>query len=158
MTNTATEDVPATVAQIRELENAGCDLVRVAVPDQKAAGVLARIKAEIHIPLVADIHFDYRLALAAIEQGVDKLRLNPGNITDPDKIGLIADKAREHGIPIRIGVNSGSIDRKKYGPPTPQALVKSALDEVALLEARGFTDIVISLKSLTCPRRSRHTG
>lgn len=151
MTDTATEDVSATVAQIHELERAGCDLVRVAVPDQKAADALGRIKAGIHIPLVADIHFDYRLALAAIEQGVDKLRLNPGNITDPDKIGLIADKARERGIPIRIGVNSGSIDRKRYGPPTPQALVQSALDEVALLEARGFSDIVISLKSFDVP-------
>ena len=151
MTNTATEDVSATVAQIHELERAGCDLVRVAVPDQAAADALGRIKAEIHIPLAADIHFDYRLALAAIEQGVDKLRLNPGNITDPDKIGLIADKARERGIPIRVGVNAGSIDRKKYGPPTPQALVQSALDEVALLEARGFEDIVISLKSFDVP-------
>ena len=151
MTDTATEDVSATVAQIHELERAGCDLVRVAVPDQKAADALGRIKAGIHIPLVADIHFDYRLALAAIEQGVDKLRLNPGNITDPDKIGLIADKARERGIPIRVGVNSGSIDRKRYGPPTPQALVQSALDEVALLEARGFSDIVISLKSFDVP-------
>ena len=151
MTNTATEDVPATVAQIHELEMAGCDLVRVAVPDQAAADALGRIKAAIHIPLAADIHFDHRLALAAIEQGVDKLRLNPGNITDPDKIGLIADKARERGIPIRIGVNSGSIDRKKYGPPIPQALVQSALDEVALLEARGFSDIVISLKSFDVP-------
>jgi len=151
MTNTATEDVAATVAQIHELERAGCDLVRVAVPDQAGADALRRIKTEIHIPLAADIHFDYRLAVAAIEQGVDKLRLNPGNITDPDKIGLIADKARERGIPIRIGVNSGSIDRKRYGPPNPQALVQSALDEVALLEARGFWDIVISLKSFDVP-------
>lgn len=151
MTNTATEDVSATVAQIHELERAGCDLVRVGVPDRKAADALSRIKAEIHIPLVADIHFDHRLALAAIEQGIDKLRLNPGNITDPDKIRLIAARARERGIPIRIGVNAGSIDRKKYGPPTPNALVQSALDEVALLEARGFSDIVISLKSFDVP-------
>jgi len=151
MTNTATADVSATVAQIHELERAGCDLVRVAVPDQAAADALGQIKAQIHIPLAADIHFDYRLALAAIKQGVDKLRLNPGNITDPDKIQLIADKALERGIPIRIGVNAGSIDRKRYGSPTPQALVQSALDEVALLEAEGFQDIVISLKSFDVP-------
>lgn len=151
MTNTATADVDATIAQIHRLEEAGCDLVRVAVPDESAAEVLSRIKSQIHIPLAADIHFDYKLALMAIEQGVDKLRLNPGNITDPEKIKLIADKARERGIPIRIGVNSGSIDRKRYGPPTAEALVQSALDEVELLESRGFSDIIISLKSFDVP-------
>ena len=125
--------------------------MRVAVPDKSAAEVLSRIKSQIHIPLAADIHFDYKLALTAIEQGVDKLRLNPGNITDSEKIKLIADKARERGIPIRIGVNSGSIDRKRYGSPTAEALVQSALDEVELLESRGFSDIIISLKSFDVP-------
>jgi (E)-4-hydroxy-3-methylbut-2-enyl-diphosphate synthase len=151
MTNTATCDVPATVAQIHRLEDAGCDLARVAVPDQAAAEVLGQIKSQIRIPLAADVHFDYRLALTAIDQGADKLRLNPGNITDPEKIKLIADRARERGIPIRIGVNSGSIDRKRYGPPTAEALVQSALDEVELLESRDFHDIVISLKSFDVP-------
>jgi (E)-4-hydroxy-3-methylbut-2-enyl-diphosphate synthase len=151
MTSTATRDIAATVAQIHRLEEAGCDLIRVAVPDEEAAESLGKIKAEIGIPLAADIHFDYRIALTAIEQGVDKLRLNPGNITDPDKIKLIADKAGEHGIPIRIGVNSGSIDRKRYGPPTAEALVQSAMDEAELLESRGFTQIVISLKSFDVP-------
>jgi len=151
MTNTDTCDIPATIAQIHRLEEAGCDLVRVAVPDEAAAEVLGQIKSRIHIPLAADIHFDYRLALTAIEQGVDKLRLNPGNITDPEKIKLIADHARERGIPIRIGVNSGSLDRRRYGPPTAEALVLSALDEVELLESRGFSDIVISLKSFDVP-------
>lgn len=147
MTNTATSDVSGTVSQIHKLERAGCEIIRVAVPDEQSAEVLGRIKDEISIPLAADIHFDYRLALAAIEQGVDKLRLNPGNIRDPENIKLIADRAGERGIPIRIGVNSGSIDRVRYGAPTAKALVLSALDEVELLESRGFSDIVISLKS-----------
>lgn len=151
MTNTATQDVAATVAQIHRFEETGCDLVRVAVPDEAAAGVLGQIKARIHIPLAADVHFDYRLALAAIEQGVDKLRLNPGNITDRHKIKLIADRAHERGIPIRVGVNAGSIDRRRYGPPTAEALVQSALDEIELLESRGFSDIIISLKSFDVP-------
>lgn len=147
MTNTATSDVSGTVSQIHKLERAGCEIIRVAVPDEQSAEVLGRIKDEISIPLAADIHFDYRLALAAIEQGVDKLRLNPGNIRDRENIKLIADRAGERGIPIRIGVNSGSIDRVRYGAPTAKALVLSALDEVELLESRGFSDIVISLKS-----------
>lgn len=147
MTNTDTRDVPATVEQMRRLESAGCDLVRVAVPDRASAEALTAIKSEVGIPVVADIHFDHRLALAAIEHGADKLRLNPGNITEPEKIKGIADKAGERGIPIRIGVNSGSLDRDRYGPPTPEALVKSALDEIELLESRGFRDIVVSLKS-----------
>ena len=151
MTNTPTADVDAAVAQIHRLERAGCDIIRVAVPDRAAAEVLGRIKERIHIPLVADIHFDHRLALEAINQGVDKLRLNPGNIKDPEKIKLIADKAGERGIPIRIGVNAGSLDRKRYGDPTAEALVQSALDEAELLESRGFSDIVISLKSFDVP-------
>lgn len=151
MTNTPTKDVAETVAQIHRLEQAGCDIVRVAVPDEEAGNALGEIKKQIHIPLVADIHFDYRLALSAIEQGVDKLRLNPGNIKDPEKIKLIADTAKEKGIPIRIGVNAGSLDRKRYGEPTPEALVLSAQHEVELLESRGFSDIVISLKSFDVP-------
>ena len=151
MTNTATADIDVTVAQIHKLEEAGCDLVRVAVPDESAAEVLGQIKSQIHIPLAADIHFDYKLAITAIEQGVDKLRLNPGNITDPTKIKLIADKAKERGIPIRVGVNSGSLDRKRYGPPLAAGLVQSALDEIELLESRGFSDIIISLKSFDVP-------
>jgi (E)-4-hydroxy-3-methylbut-2-enyl-diphosphate synthase len=155
MTNTPTEDVEATIAQIHRLEKAGCDIVRVGIPDQTAAEALGRIKERISIPLVADIHFDHRLALEAIHQGVDKLRLNPGNIRDPEKIKLIADKASERGIPIRIGVNSGSIDRKRYGDPTAEALVQSALDEAELLESHGFHDIVISLKSFDAPTTIR---
>ncbi|MCX6376574.1 MAG: flavodoxin-dependent (E)-4-hydroxy-3-methylbut-2-enyl-diphosphate synthase [Armatimonadetes bacterium] len=151
MTNTPTTDVDATVAQIHRLERAGCDVVRVAVPDRAAAECLGRIKERIHIPLVADIHFDHRLALQAINQGVDKLRLNPGNIKDPEKIKLIADKAGERGIPIRIGVNAGSLDRKRYGNPTAEALVQSALDEIELLDSRDFSNIVISLKSFDVP-------
>ena len=151
MTNTPTEDVDATVAQIRKLQRAGCDIIRVAVPDKAAAESLGEIKARIGIPLVADIHFDYRLALEAINQGVDKLRLNPGNIKNPERIALIADRAKERGIPIRIGVNAGSIDRKRYGYPTPEALVQSALDEIELLESRDFGDIVVSLKSFDVP-------
>lgn len=155
MTNTPTTDVAATVSQIHELEKAGCDLVRVAVPDEQAAKALRKIKQRIHIPLVADIHFDYRLAIEAIEQGVDKLRLNPGNISDPEKIKLIVDHAKKHNVPIRVGVNAGSLDRKRYGPPTPEALVQSALDEIELLESRGFSDIVVSLKSFDVPTTIR---
>jgi (E)-4-hydroxy-3-methylbut-2-enyl-diphosphate synthase len=151
MANTPTKDVAATVAQIHRLEQARCDIVRVAVPDMESAKCLSAIKEQIHIPLVADIHFDYHLALAAIDAGIDKLRLNPGNITNPEKIKLIADRAGECGIPIRIGVNAGSLDRRRYGEPAPDALVKSALDEVELLESRGFKDIVISLKSFDVP-------
>lgn len=151
MCNTPTKDVDATVSQIHRLESAGCELIRVAVPDAEAAKALPSIKSRINIPLAADIHFDYRLALAAIEAGVDKLRLNPGNIKDPDKIKLIADTAREKGIPIRIGVNAGSMDRRRYGEPTPETLVESALDEISLLESRGYEDIVISLKCFDVP-------
>ncbi len=147
MTNTQTSDTEATIEQIRGLEAAGCDIVRVSVPDLPSAQALRGIMDGISIPLVADIHFDHTLALEAISQGVHKLRLNPGNIRDPEKIKLIADKAGEKGIPIRIGVNSGSIDRERYGKPTPEALVQSGLDEAELLESRGFRDIVISLKS-----------
>lgn len=151
MTNTDTGDVVSTVAQIRELTAAGCELARAAVPSVKTARLLGEIKNSISIPLAADVHFDYRIALEALRQGVDKLRLNPGNIRDAEKIKLIADEAGSRGVPIRIGVNSGSLDRERYGPPTAQALVNSALDEAALLESRGFKDVVISVKSFDVP-------
>jgi len=149
MTNTRTSDVAATVAQIRALETVGCEIARVAVPDPDAAGALPAIKAGISIPLVADIHFDPALALAAIEAGVDKLRLNPGNITDPDKIAEIAEAAAVAGIPIRVGANSGSLADEYLdadGRASARGMVDSALHEVRLLERLGFEQIVISLK------------
>lgn len=150
MTKTDTRDVYATVSQIKELEKAGCEIVRVAVPDQKAAERLREIKKEISIPLVADIHFDYRLALKAIEQGVDGLRLNPGNIAREEHISQIAKIAKERKIPIRIGVNAGSLEKKllqKYGSPTADALVESALNNIRLLEDHDFNFIKVSLKA-----------
>jgi len=149
MTNTDTADVDATVEQIARLERAGCEIARVAVPRREAAEVLPRILERISIPLVADIHFDHRLALAAIAAGVDKLRLNPGNITDPDRIAVVADAANEAGIPIRVGVNGGSLDerfRDAKNHPSAQGMVDSALHEIRLLEKRGFDRIVVSLK------------
>lgn len=151
MTNTDTRDVAATVAQIRQLESVGCDIARVAVPDQAAADALRQIKEQISIPLVADIHFDYRLALKAIEAGVDKLRINPGNIGGRDKVELVAKAAKSHGIPIRIGVNAGSIDKAKYGEPSPESLAQSALDQATVLEELDFHDIIISLKAFDVP-------
>lgn len=154
MTNTDTRDSAATVAQIHALEAAGCDIVRVAVPDEAAARAIAQIKPEIHIPLVADIHFDYRLALLCMENGVDKVRINPGNIGDPAKVRAVCDMAKEKHIPIRIGVNGGSLEKhllQKYGEPTAQALVESALAHAALLEECGFYDIVLSLKASDVP-------
>ncbi|MDN5353173.1 MAG: (E)-4-hydroxy-3-methylbut-2-enyl-diphosphate synthase [Clostridiales bacterium] len=150
MTNTKTHDVEATVAQILALEAEGCEIIRVAVPDMEAAKAISAIKAQIHIPLVADIHFDYRLALEAIEQGIDKIRINPGNIGDVSRIKAVADAAKNKQIPIRIGVNSGSLEKsiyEKYGGVTAEALVESALRHVALLEAQNFHDIVISIKA-----------
>lgn len=150
MTTTKTEDIDATVAQIHRLEEAGCEIVRVAVPNEKAARALKHIKEQINIPLVADIHFDYRMALLAIEAGVDKIRWNPGNIRDKRKVETIVKACKERGIPIRIGVNAGSLDPDllmKYGGPTPEAMVESAAKEIALLEEWGFEDIVVSLKS-----------
>ena len=149
MTNTDTADVEATVEQIGRLERAGCEIVRVAVPHVEAAKSLPRIIERISIPLVADIHFDHRLALASIDAGVDKLRLNPGNITDPEKIATIAEAANEAGIPIRVGVNAGSLDerfRDAKNHPTAAGMVESALHEIRLLEERGFDRIVVSLK------------
>lgn len=150
MTNTNTADIKATIAQINELEKAGCQLVRVTVNNLKAAEAIKEIKKEINIPLVADIHFDYKLALIAIENGIDKLRINPGNIGSDENVEKIVLAAKEKKIPIRIGVNSGSIEKEileKYGKPCTEALVESAMYHVKLLEKFGFYDIVISLKS-----------
>jgi len=154
MTNTDTRDIDATVGQIHRLQQAGCEIVRVAVPDQAAAKALAEIKQQIAIPLVADIHFDYRLALSAVEAGVDKLRINPGNIGSRERIEAVVKAASERKIPIRIGVNSGSLEKEllqKYGWPTAEAMVESALRHVSLLEKLGFEEIVISLKSSDVP-------
>lgn len=154
MCNTHTEDTPATVAQILRLEQAGCEIVRVAVPDMAAAQKTGEIKRAIHIPLVADIHFDYKLALECARQGVDKIRINPGNIGAPERVRAVADACRERGIPIRIGVNGGSLEKdllRKYGGVTAEALVESALGHVALLEKYDFTDICISVKSSDVP-------
>ena len=154
MTNTRTDDVEATVAQIRALETAGCEIVRVAVPDEAAARAVPAIKKQINLPLVVDIHFDYRLALLCVEGGADKVRINPGNIGSPERVKQVVDACKARKIPIRIGVNGGSLEpelREKYGGVTPQALVESALRHVALLEQYDFQDICISLKSSSVP-------
>ncbi len=154
MTNTDTRDVAATLAQIERLVRAGCEVVRVAVPDNEAASALREIVARCPIPLVADIHFDHRLALAAIEAGADKLRLNPGNITDPGKIRQVVVAAKQAGIPIRVGANSGSLALAfldPHGHATAEGMVASALEEVRLLEELGFTEIVLSLKGTDVP-------
>lgn len=150
MTNTKTQDVEATVAQILQLEKAGCDIIRCAVPDMDAAKALGKIKEQIHIPLVADIHFDYRLAIAAIENGADKIRINPGNIGNEERIKAVVDAAKAKNIPIRVGVNSGSLEKnlvEKYGGVTAEGLVESALDKVAIIERLGYDNLVISIKS-----------
>lgn len=150
MTNTKTHDVEATLAQIDRLEQAGCQIARLAVPDMDAAAAFGKIKARARLPLVADIHFDYRLALAAICAGADKIRINPGNIGSEDGVRQIAEQAAKHHIPIRVGVNSGSLEREileKYGGVTAEGLAESALKNVAMLEQYDFDDIVISLKS-----------
>lgn len=155
MTNTDTHDVAATIGQIRELAAAGCDIVRITVPDVEAAESVRAIKeAGVTTPIVADIHFDYRVALKCAEYGVDKIRINPGNIGDDDKVRAVADACRTRGIPIRIGVNSGSLEKhilEKYGSPTPEALCESGLYHAALLEKYGFEDIVISIKASNVP-------
>lgn len=154
MCNTPTENVDATVAQILRLEQAGCDIVRVAVPTREAAMAIPTIKSRIHIPLVADIHFDYKLALLCINGGVDKIRINPGNIGSPDRVRAVADGCREHGIPIRVGVNGGSLEKdilRKYGGVTAEALAESALGHVRLLEDCGFRDVCISVKCSHVP-------
>ena len=154
MTNTDTRDAKATLAQIRTLADAGCDIVRCAVPDAQAAEALRDICAGSPIPVVADIHFDYRLALASIEAGVDKIRLNPGNIGGADRVHAVVQAAKARHIPIRIGVNSGSVEKhilEKFGGPTPEAMVESALYHVGLLNDCGFDDICISIKSSSVP-------
>ena len=154
MCNTPTEDVNATVRQILRLEQAGCEIVRVAVPTEEAARAISAIKAAIHIPLVADIHFDYRLALLCVDGGVDKIRINPGNIGSKDRVRAVADACRERGIPIRVGVNGGSLEKdlvQKYGGVTAEALAESALGHVHLLEECGFGDICISVKCSRVP-------
>ena len=150
MTNTKTEDIKATVEQIKRLEEAGCEIIRCAVPTMEAALALKEIKKQISIPLVADIHFDYRLAIAAIENGADKIRINPGNIGGKEKLLAVVEKAREHNIPIRVGVNSGSLEKhlvEKYGGVTAEGIVESALDKVKMIEDTGYTNLVISIKS-----------
>ena len=154
MTNTKTTDTEATVAQIRALQAAGCDIVRLAVPDMEAARNLGNILRQVTVPLVADIHFDYKLALEAIHQGIHALRLNPGNIGGEEKVKAVVEAAKEAGIPIRIGVNAGSLDKKilkKYGGVTPEALVESAMEHVRILEALDFHDMKISLKEHDVP-------
>ena len=154
MTNTRTDDVAATVAQIRRLAAAGCQIVRVAVPDLAAAKAVGAIKEQIDIPLVVDIHFDYKLALECVAAGCDKVRINPGNIGGEDRVRQVADACRQKGIPIRIGVNGGSLEKPilaKYGGVTPEALVESAFGHIRLLEKFGFTDICVSLKSSSVP-------
>ena len=150
MTNTKTEDVAATVAQIRALEKAGCEIIRSAVPTMEAALALGEIRKQISIPLVADIHFDYRLAIAAIENGADKIRINPGNIGSTDRIRAVVDAAKERQIPIRVGVNSGSLEKElveKYGGVTAEGLVESALAKTGIIEDMGYDNLVISIKS-----------
>ncbi len=150
MTNTKTQDAKATIAQIKELEEAGCEIVRVTVPDADAAEAVKEIRKNINIPLVADIHFDYRLAIACILGGVDKIRLNPGNIGGEDRVRQVVTLAKENHIPIRIGVNGGSLEKDilvKYGSPTPEAIVESASRHIEILEKLEFEDIIVSLKS-----------
>ena len=155
MTNTDTRDVAATLAQIRALTDAGCEIVRLAVLNDDAAKALAAIRAGTDAPLVADIHFDHRLAVAALDAGIDALRINPGNIGSEAAVDTVVAAAKAHGAPIRIGVNSGSVQKDllaKYGGPTPEAMVESALTHIAMLERRGFHDIKVSLKSSSVPR------
>jgi (E)-4-hydroxy-3-methylbut-2-enyl-diphosphate synthase len=150
MTNTDTRDVTATVAQIKRLEDAGCEIVRLAIPDETAADALRRIKKEVSAPLIADIHFDYRLAIAAIKAGADALRINPGNIGGRDELEKVIREAKTRDIPIRIGVNSGSLQKdilEKYGHPTPEAMAESALEHIGLFEEMDFKNIKISMKS-----------
>ena len=150
MTNTKTENVEETVKQILALEKAGCQIIRCTVPTMKAAEAFTEIKKQIHIPLVADIHFDYKLAIAAMEHGADKIRINPGNIGGEENIRKVVETAKKYHVPIRVGVNSGSLEKplvKKYNGVTAQGLVESALDKVAMLEKYDFHDMVVSIKS-----------
>lgn len=154
MCNTKTDDVEATVAQILQLEEAGCEIVRVAIPDQAAADAVGAIKERIHIPLVADIHFNYRYALRCAEQGIDAIRINPGNIGGEERVRAVVEACGARSIPIRIGVNGGSLEKtllEKYGHPTPEALVESAFSHIRMLEDVGFGDICVSMKSSNVP-------
>ena len=154
MTNTPTADVAATVAQIRALQAAGCDIVRLAIPNEDAARAIAQIREQTDMPLVADIHFDYRLALMCIERGIDKIRINPGNIGADENVRAVATAARKAGIPIRIGINGGSLEKElleRYGHPCAEAMTESALRQVKLLEQADFGDIVLSLKASSVP-------
>ena len=154
MCNTDTRDAKATVEQIKRLEDAGCEIVRVAVPDMAAAGAVAEIKKNISVPLVADIHFDYRLALECMKNGIDKIRINPGNIGSREKVKTVVDMAKERGVPIRIGVNGGSLDKRlleKHGGVTADALVESAMEHVAILDELNFFDTVVSIKVSNVP-------
>lgn len=155
MCNTKTHNVSDTVKQIKELEKVGCEIVRVAVPDMKAAKAISKIKSQINIPLVADIHFDWKLAIESANQGIDKIRINPGNIGSADRVKAVADICKKKKIPIRIGVNSGSVEKKlidKYGGPVVKAMVESAINEVKLLEKFNFKDIVVSAKASSVPK------
>ncbi len=155
MTNTDTRDVSATVSQIKRLTDAGCEIIRVAVPDMEAAAAVKEIKKQIDIPLVVDIHFDYKLALECIKNGADKVRINPGNIGSIDKVKIVADAAKAGGIPIRIGVNGGSLEKdllEKYKGPTADALVESAMRHVEILDSVNFSDVVVSIKVSSVPR------
>lgn len=158
MTNTKTEDIQSTVTQINRLAAAGCDIIRCTVPDMQAAAALTEIKKQVQIPVIADIHFDYRLAIAAIEHGADKIRINPGNIGSKERVQAVADAAKERGIPIRVGVNSGSLEKElleKYHGVTAEGIVESALRQVSLIEDAGYDNLVISIKSsdvLMCVR------
>lgn len=150
MTNTKTEDVEATVSQILELEKAGCELIRCTVPTMEAARAIREIKKQIHIPLIADIHFDYKLAIAAIENGADKIRINPGNIGSVDRVQKVVDTAKKYNVPIRVGVNSGSLEKEKiekYGGVTAVGIAESAIEKVKLIEDMGYDNLVVSIKS-----------
>ena len=154
MCNTKTDDVEATVAQIKELQAAGCDIVRLAIPDTAAAEAIDRIKAQVSVPLVADIHFNHKLALIAAERGIDKIRINPGNIGGEENVKAVAEACRKYGIPIRIGVNAGSLEARlieKYGHPCAEAMVESARGHIALLNKYGFDDICLSMKASSVP-------
>lgn len=154
MCNTDTRDVSSTVEQIKKLQDAGCEIIRVAVPDMEAAQAIEKIKKQINIPLVSDIHFDYRLALECIKNGIDKVRINPGNIGDRERVKLVADAAKANGIPIRIGVNGGSLEKElvsKYGGATADALVESAMGHIEILDSVNFSDMVVSIKVSNVP-------
>ncbi|MBR1423695.1 MAG: flavodoxin-dependent (E)-4-hydroxy-3-methylbut-2-enyl-diphosphate synthase [Ruminococcus sp.] len=154
MLNTSAQDIEGSVRQATELEKAGCEIIRAAIPDMEAVKLIPAIKEKISVPLVADIHFDHRLALAAAEAGIDKIRINPGNIGSKDRVKAVVDECRKRHIPIRIGVNGGSLEKElleKYGSPTPEALVESAMGHVKILEELDFEDIVISIKSSDVP-------